>query len=228
MIWLEAIPLTSRKRGGLLHDSGPVLLRGSRVDGESVTVGRSRRRRRTNMGLIFSSTLQAEPCVSPMCDSAIRLVSQWDLTVGDLRARNLWFRSSSGGFPRFTGGSRHGEWSFKWQFVLVPSSKPAPPSLPTAHLRMGLSVPWFRLGLLCGSSVLRANPPQSSLCSTGVCTCWGGQGGWHGWLGTTSGGNVVPVWRHLAGWQAGRRGPDASQVGCSQTGAWWESSWPRG
>lgn len=106
------------------------------------------------MGLIFSSTLQAEPCISPMCDCAIRLVAQWDLTVGDLRARNLWFRSSSRPFHISLEDLRHGESSSGLAVCSGTLLMPAPPSLPKAHLHMGPSVPWFGLGPMYASSVL--------------------------------------------------------------------------
>lgn len=74
------------------------------------------------MGLIVSSTLQTEPCVSPMCNCAIRLVAQWDLTVGDLRAGSLWFRSSSRALHVSLEGPDVRSDVLNWQFVLVPSS----------------------------------------------------------------------------------------------------------
>lgn len=120
------------------------------------------------MGLIFSSTLQAEPRVSPMCNCAIRLVAQWDLTVGDLRARNLWFRSFSRPFHISLEDLRHGEWSSGLAVCSGTLLMPAPPSLPKAHLHMGPFVPWFGLGSMFS---FRAYPQDSglhrSLCSLG-------------------------------------------------------------
>lgn len=124
-------------------------------------------------------------------------------------------------FPYFTRGSRHEDWSSGLAVCSSTLLMTAPPSLPKAHLWIGPTVPWCKFSF-------GAYPPLSSLDSAGLFTTWGDQRGWDGWLGTTSGGNVVPGWQHLAGWQAGRRGPDAAQVGCCQIGAWWESSWPRG
>lgn len=107
---------------GLLHDSGPVLLRVSRVDGKSVTVGKSQRRRR-NMGLIVSSTLQAEPCVSPTC---VTVPSGW------LHSEIwLWVSWGQGTFGSdLPPGAFHVSQEdpdkrskvLNWQFVLVPSS----------------------------------------------------------------------------------------------------------
>lgn len=65
---LEAIPRTTMKRGGLLHNSGPVLLRGPRIEGE--VLGWCERGRRVGISSFFNTAGRA------LYDCAIRLVAQ--------------------------------------------------------------------------------------------------------------------------------------------------------
>lgn len=132
------------------------------------------------------------------------------------------------GFPCFTGGSGHEEWHSEIGVCSAALLTQASTTLPIAHLRMGVSVPWFGMGLLHASWVLGPiflSPlwPSQNYVPPGEV-----REAEMGGLGPTSGGNVAPGWRHLVDWQAGRRGPGALQVGCYQTGALWDSSWPHG
>lgn len=65
--------------------------------------------------------------------------------MGDLRARNLWFGSSTRPFHVSLEDLRHGESSSGLAVCSGTLLMPVPPSLPKAHLYMGPSMPWFGL-----------------------------------------------------------------------------------
>lgn len=118
------------------------------------------------MGLLDSSTLEAEPCVSPTCDCDVRLVAQWDLIGGDLRARNIWFRSSSKVFHVSLDVLDTRSDILSCGLFLCPLSRRLHATRPKYTSEWGcVSVPWSGLGLLHVSSLVGLNilgPPRAS------------------------------------------------------------------
>lgn len=78
-VWRRGDTVTRVSGEGVLHDSNPVLLSGFRDERGKLILKRKR------AGWTNCSTLRAELWVSSTCDGATGLVTQWDLTVGDLR-----------------------------------------------------------------------------------------------------------------------------------------------
>lgn len=89
------------------------------------------------------------------CDCAVRFIAQWDLTVGDLRAKNLWFTSSCRPFHISLEDADMGVVGSSSGLAVCSTAllMTAPASSPKAQLRLGPPAhPWFRLGLVYASS----------------------------------------------------------------------------
>lgn len=118
----------------LLHDSGPVLLRGSRIGwfgcGGYSRVPSKEEEHRVEK---FLQRPQAEPCES-MPSAAQWATWRLDPVVQIFLA----------GLPCFTGGFRQGEWSSEAAVRSGAHFLSAPPRWPKTHLHMRLSVHQLR------------------------------------------------------------------------------------
>lgn len=159
----------------MLHDSGPVLLRGSRIGWERKCYSRATSTEEEHRVDSFFNTPGRA-----LCWGHVRLCNHVCCTVrsdcGQLEDRNLWFRSSCRPCHVSQEDSDRGSEVLGWQFVLVPTFYLFHPDCQNPTYIQGRL--YISSGLLYASSVLWVSGVkgiglcQSSLESAGFFTSW--------------------------------------------------------